>query len=141
MAKYQDLLLNGLNKIISDLVNGQQPTLPPGDKAWDWLKSPSGSQPAAVNDYVQVRIDSKTATTASFSSSQNWATWSDRMQAKFPSATGSVATWLGTNYAMMAADVPTVPDDVIAWTKATLPSSSMAVDVAVKAGAPSPVSR
>jgi hypothetical protein len=57
-------------------------------------------------------------------------------------ASSGVATWLNSNYVMAAADAPTVPDDVIAWTKANLPTASAAsVDVAVKQAAPSPVGR
>jgi hypothetical protein len=129
MTTNQDLLMNGLNQIIANLISGPSPSLPPGDHAWPWFRSSSGPQNAAVNSYVSVGVTSQTATTLGFRPTKNWALWSTLMQADFTTATGSVAAWLSTPYTGGA--VPTVPDDVVTWTKGSLPLVAINEDLLI----------
>ena len=118
--KYQDLLWNGLNKIISDLVTGGQPTDAVASKSWAWFQSQSGPQYANPNLYVSGMVSGGIATEATFTPTKNWELWSNRMYANFDGATGSVADWLNTEPPKAGADVPTVPPDVITWTRSNL---------------------
>src|SRR5262247_1951520 len=80
MATYKELFMNGLNKIISDLVNSSQPTQAPGAKAWTWFTAASGASPDDVNTYVAAKITGATATETVFTPNKNWARWSTAMQ-------------------------------------------------------------
>ena len=124
MATYQQLLMNGLNEDISNLINGSQPKGDPGKTAWAWFRNDSGSQPAEVDSYMSSQIGASTVTSDAFNPTGNWATWSSAMNTAFGSATGKVATWLATEYSSVTLDLPTVPDDVITWTKQNLPQAA-----------------
>jgi hypothetical protein len=140
MALFQDLLLFGLDQIISDLVlQPQPPDKEPAATAWVWLNGSDGPQPPEVNAYIQSQFGSKSVSNASIDpTTKNWVAWSKGMQDAFPKAQGDVATWLGTLYTPPPPimDLPTVPPEVINWTKASMPTNAVDV-VVVKRGAAS----
>ena len=125
MATHQDLFMNAINQIISKLINATQPGQDPGKSAWTWFGAVVGAQPAEANAYLKSQLSTgmKTTTTA-YGPSNNWLAWSVDMNNKFAGATGTVGTWLTTQYVATTADVPTVPEDVITWTKQNLPTGS-----------------
>ena len=121
-TKYQQLLMKALNKSISSLVSGSQPGTDPAKSAWAWFSGTGGAEPSQVNLYMQGVIGSGSVSLQSSSPSKNWATWSSALNSTFGTATGSVANWLGREYSQAAADLPTVPEDVITWTEQNLPT-------------------
>jgi len=130
---YQQLFMNGINKVISSLLAGSQPDSDPGKTAWSWLGTSGGAEPSEVNSYVSGQIGAGTVTTSTFTPTNNWASWSNALNNTLSAATGTVANWLGKTYAATAADLPTVPDDVITWTKQNLPTQIGAVMMANRA--------
>jgi hypothetical protein len=135
MATYQDLFMNAINRIISTLITGTQPDKDPGKTAWTWFGASIDAQPAAADDYVTSQLSAGMKTTATaYSPSNNWLTWSVDMNNNLSGATGSVRTWLDTTYVETTLDAPTVPEDVITWTKSNLPTGG--VTVLIRKGQP-----
>jgi hypothetical protein len=139
-ATNQDLLSNGLDQIISKLVSGPKPDTEPGLTAWTWLMSSGGPEPSQVNEYIQGQLGSKSVSVDCYSLTNNAASWSSAMSDAFdsilpPPPENPVWKWLHTNY-VPREDLPTVPDEVIGWTKANMPTK-LAEVVVVRKGAPS----
>jgi hypothetical protein len=137
----QDLLLNGLNQIISNLVSGPKPDKDPGMTAWAWLTTSGGAEPSQVNEYIQGLFGKNSVTADCYPLTNNAASWSSAMDSAFdsippPPPPNDVWTWLHTGY-VPPYDLPTVPPEVINWTKANMPTKL--AEVVVRKGVPSRV--
>jgi len=138
MAKYQDLLMNTVNQIISNLITGTQPAQDPGKTAWTWFGQYVDAQPAQADEYIQSKLAAgmRCTTTAYDANEGNWVTWSSALSTNLSGATGNVRKWLDTLYVATTTDAPTVPEDVITWTKNNLPTGSAGVTVVKGPGQP-----
>ena len=135
MATHQDLFMNAINKIISNLISGAQPGQDPGKTAWTWFGAVIGAQPTQADDFVKSQLSTgMKTTTTTYSPKDNWLAWSVDMNNNFAGATGTVGTWLNTLYVATTADVPTVPEDVITWTKSNLPTGASSVTIVKRQG-------
>ena len=120
---YQQLLVNTINEIISKLINGAQPAKDPGMTAWTWFGASTGAQPTQADEYVQTQLSGgMSTTTTTYSPTNNWSTWSTALNTNLSGATGDIRKWLDNTYTAVAADLPTVPEDVVTWTKNNLPT-------------------
>ena len=130
---YQALLGNTINQIISKLLAGPQPDKDPGMTAWAWFRATSGAQPSQADEYVQSQLAVGMSTTANpwYGPVNNWLSWSSALNVALSGATGDVRKWLDGLYGVASADTPTVPEDVITWTKSNLPTSINGVGVTV----------
>jgi hypothetical protein len=134
-VSYQDLLVNTVNSFINNLVIGAQPPKDPGMTAWAWFRAAGGAQPAQANDYVQplLVINMKTIADPWYAPVNdpvtNWVTWSSALNTNLSAAPigGTVRKWLDTMYIATREDPPTVPEDVINWTKEHLPGTPAVV--------------
>jgi hypothetical protein len=123
--------MNTVNRIISKLITGTQPDADPGKTAWTWFGAYVDPQPTQADDYIKTQLVAGMAcsTTAYEPNEGNWITWSGALTTNLSGATGDVRKWLDTVYVAIAADAPTVPDDVITWTRSNLPTGAAGIAV------------
>ena len=135
---YQQLLENTVNHLIYDLTSGAQPSEDPGMTAWVWFNASSGDQPPQVDEYLRPLLinDMKSIEKPWYqpgSDKINWSSWASALDVNLWAAPpgSKVRTWLDKVYPAAREDPPTVPEDVITWTKDHLPT---AVPVVIRKG-------
>jgi hypothetical protein len=127
---YQQLLENTVNRMIFVLTTGAQPSKDPGMTAWIWFNGSGGMQPPQVNEYLLplLIVGMKTLDKPWYQPGDdkpNWSNWASVLDVNLWAAPiGSEARkWLDLTYLATRQDPPTVPEEVINWTKDHLPTA------------------
>jgi hypothetical protein len=130
---YQSLFMNTVNEIINKLTANLQPDADPGMTAWTWFQATGGSQPSQANEYIrsQLTVGMNTIFSPWFGIVNNGLSWSSALNTVLAGAPADVRKWLDSIWVATTMDPPPVPEDVITWTKANLPTS---VAVVVRQG-------